>query len=72
MDEELFKRFKKSMEQCDNDLHKAPTIEDVKKLMEDVINRYEQNKDMKCLWTGVKPGTPMSMSCPCRKCSTYS
>lgn len=32
------------------------------------IRSYESD----CLWTNVKPGTPMSMSCPCPKCSAFS
>lgn len=46
--------------------------EEVKKLLEEAVNRFEKSKDAKCLWTGVKPGTPMGMSCPCPKCTPYS
>ena len=42
------------------------------KIVEDAINRYEKSKDVKCFWEGIKPGTPMCMSCPCPKCSMYS
>lgn len=72
MDKELFKKLVESMDQINTDLHKAPTLEDVKKFMENAVNHHKQGEDMKCLWTGVKPDTPMSMSCPCPKCSIYS